>query len=348
MAGWIISTAVGTGAQGHAGDGGPAARALLNNPFDIAFAADGDMIFSDTFNHCIRRVNAATGILSNVAGTGERGFAGDGGPATAALLNEPYGVVVDRTGQIFFADRLNRRVRQIDTAGRISTLAGDGSGKYSGDGGPAAVAGLAEPNGLALDAEQTRLFIADVADHRVRVVDLASGKIATFAGTGEGKHDGDGGPATSAGIFGARAVALAPDGSLYVMERQGSSIRQIRDGVIQTVAGTGERGYAGDGGNARVAVFAAPKEMTLDAAGNIYVVDTENHAIRRIDAATWIVETIAGNGTAGPGGDGGPATQAGLARPHGAAVGPDGAIYIGDSENHRVRRLTPAARRPLA
>ena len=342
MAGWIISTAVGTGAQGHAGDGGTATQALLNNPFDIAFASDGDMIFSDTFNHCIRRVNAKTGTITNIAGTGERGFAGDGGPATKARLNEPYGVVVDRAGQIFFADRLNRRVRKIDTAGQISTLAGDGSGKYSGDGGSAAIAGLAEPNGLALDKAQTDLFIADVADHRVRVVDLTSGIIATFAGTGEGKLDGDGGPATSAGIFGARAVALAPDGSLYVMERQGSSIRQIRDGVIQTVAGTGERGYAGDGGNARVAVFAAPKEMTLDAAGNIYVVDTENHAIRRIDAATWIVETIAGNGTAGPGGDGGPATQAGLARPHGAAVGPDGAIYIGDSENHRVRKLSPA------
>jgi len=342
MAGWIISTAVGTGAQGHAGDGGPATQALLNNPFDIAFATDGDMIFSDTFNHCIRRVNAKTGVITNVAGTGERGFGGDGGPATAALLNEPYGVVVDRGGKIFFADRLNRRVRKIDTAGRISTLAGDGSGKYSGDGGPAAIAGLAEPNGLALDKAQIRLFIADVADHRVRLVDLTSGIISTFAGTGEAKHDGDGGPATAAGIFGARAVALAPDGSLYVMERQGSSIRQIRDGIIQTVAGTGERGYAGDGGNARVAVFAAPKEMTLDAAGNIYVVDTENHAIRRIDAASWIVETIAGNGTAGPGGDGGPATQAGLARPHGAAVGPDGAIYIGDSENHRVRKLVPA------
>ncbi len=329
---WIISTVVGTGTQGHAGDGGPAAQALLNNPFDIAFSADGDMIFSDTFNHCIRRVNAKTGVISNVAGTGERGFGGDGGPAMAALLNEPYGVVVDRSGKIFFADRLNRRVRTIGVDGRIATLAGDGSGKYSGDGGAAEVAGLAEPNGLALNAAETHLYVADVADHRVRVVDLTTGLIATFAGTGEAKHDGDGGPATTAGIFGARAVAFAPDGSLYVMERQGSSIRQIRDGIIRTVAGTpGERGYAGDGGDARVAVFAAPKEMAVDKDGNIYVVDTENHAIRRIDARTWIVDTIAG-----------PATGAGLGRPHGAAVGPDGAIYIGDSETHRVRKLTSA------
>jgi sugar lactone lactonase YvrE len=312
---WVISDVAGTGAQGHAGDGGPATAALLNNPFDVAFSVDGDMIFSDTFNHCIRCVDAKTGIIRNLAGTGERGFAGDGGPATSALLNEPYGVVVDRAGKIFFADRLNGRVRAVGPDGRIATVAADG---------------LVEPNGLALSPDQTRLFIADVADHRVRVLDLASGTLSTFAGTGKAEHSGDGGPAGDAGIFGARAVAFAPDGSLYVMERQGSSIRRIRGGVIETVAGTPTvRGYDGDGGDAGKAVFAAPKEMAVDAEGSIYVVDTENHAIRRIDAKSWIVETIAG-----------PSTGAGLARPHGAAVGPDGAIYIGDSETHRVRKLS--------
>jgi sugar lactone lactonase YvrE len=339
---WVIATAVGTGEQGYAGDGGPAAQAKLNNPFDLAFDPAENLVFSDTFNHCIRRVDAATGRIATIAGTGKRGFSGDGGMATRALLNEPYGIVIDRRGEIYFADRLNRRVRKIDAAGTISNLAGDGSGKYSGDGGPAAVAGLAEPNGLALNAEHTCLFIADVADHRVRSVDLGSAIISTFAGTGDGRHDGDGGPATTAGIFGARAVALAPDGSLYVMERQGSSIRRIRGGVIETVAGTGARGYAGDGGNARQAVLNAPKEMALDTDGNIFVVDTENHAIRMIDAKTWVIHTIAG-GHAGPEGDGGPATAAGLARPHGAVVGPDGTIYIGDSENHRVRRLERVA-----
>ena len=168
----------------------------------------------------------------------------------------------------------------------------------------------------------------------------APATIATFAGTGVARHDGDGGPAIRAGMFGARAVAFAPDGSLYVMERQGSCIRQIEDGIIYTVAGTGERGYAGDGGDARQAVFDAPKEMAVAPNGDIFVVDTENHAIRMIDAATGIVRTIAGNGTAGSHGDGGPAERAGLARPHGAVVGPDGAVYIGDSENHRVRKLT--------
>jgi len=337
---WQISTVAGTGAQGYAGDGGPAPQALLNNPFDLAFDPAGNLCFSDTFNHCIRRIDARTGIVSTIAGTGERGFSGDGGPATRAQMDEPYGIVIDRAGNLYLADRLNRRVRRIAAgSGVITTLAGDGTGQYSGDAGPSVQAGLAEPNGLALDREHRRLFIADVADHRVRAIDLVSGIITTFAGTGDARHAGDGGPATAAGIFGARAVALAPDDSLYIMERQGSSIRRVRDGVIETVAGTGARGYAGDSHDARHAVFNAPKEMAVDLEGNIFVVDTENHAIRLIDAQSWIVTTIAGTGEAGPGGDGGPAERAGLARPHGAVVGPDGAIYIGDSENHRIRRL---------
>jgi DNA-binding beta-propeller fold protein YncE len=322
---WTVSVVAGTGEPGYSGDGSPALKAQLNNPFDLAFSPDGSLVFSDTFNHCIRRIDAGTGIISTICGTGEKGFAGDGGPAERALLNEPYGMVIDRSGRIFFADRLNRRVRVIDNMGVITTLAGDGSGVTSGDRGPAAAAGLVEPNGLAIDPEQTHLFIADVAGHRVRVIDLATGTIETFAGTGEARHDGDGGPAIKAGIFAARAVAVAPEGSLYVMERQGSCIRRLRDGIIETVAGTGARGYAGDGTDARHAVFAAPKEMAVSPEGDIYVVDTENHAIRRIDATTWIVTTIA----------------SGLARPHGAVVAPDGTVLVGDSEHHQVIRLTP-------
>jgi DNA-binding beta-propeller fold protein YncE len=320
---WTIRIVAGTGEQGYSGDGSEAIGARLNNPFDLAFLPDGGLVFSDTFNHCIRRIDVLSGIISTICGVGQRGFSGDGGPAVLAHLNEPYGVVVDRSGRVFFADRLNRRVRVIDTMGVISTLAGDGSGVYGGDGGPAGQAGLVEPNGLTLSPDQVRLFIADVAGHRVRVVDLATGTIETFAGIGEARHDGDGGPAVNAGVFGARAVAFAPDGSLYVMERQGSCIRRVRDGVIETVAGTGARGYAGDGGDAGLAVFDAPKEMAVDPDGSIFVVDTENHAIRRIDATTWIVTTIA----------------SGLSRPHGALVAPDGSVLVGDSEHHQIRRL---------
>jgi DNA-binding beta-propeller fold protein YncE len=321
---WTVSIVAGTGEQGYSGDGSTAANARLNNPFDLTFLPDGDLVFSDTFNHCIRRVATATGIITTICGSGRKGFSGDGGPASHAELNEPYGVVADRSGRVFFADRLNRRVRVIDTTGTISTLAGNDTGTYSGDGGPAAQAGLVEPNGLALSPDQTQLFIADVAGHRVRVVDLTTNTIQTAAGTGDARHDGDSGPANQAAVFGARAVAFAPDGSLYVMERQGSCIRRIRDGIIETVAGTGARGYAGDGGDAHLAVFDAPKEMAVDPDGNIFVVDTESHAIRLIDAKTWIVTTIA----------------SGLARPHGALVAPDGSLLVGDSEHHQVIRLT--------
>jgi DNA-binding beta-propeller fold protein YncE len=307
---WTMSTVAGTGTQGYAGDGGPAAQALLNNPFDLAFDPSGSLCFSDTYNHCIRRIDARSGIITTIAGCGESGFTGDGGPAVQARMIQPYGIVIDRSGNIYVADRLNKRVRRIDgNSGVITTLAV-----------------LVEPNGLALDREHRRLFIADVADHRVRVLDLASRELGTFAGTGEARHDGDGGAATSAGVFGARAVALAPDDSLYIMERQGSSIRRVHNGIIETIAGTGARGYAGDGGDAREAVFDAPKEMAVDPAGNIFVVDTENHVIRLIDAKTRIVTTIA----------------TGLARPHGAVVGPDGVVYVGDSEHHRIVSLRGA------
>lgn len=341
MADSIITTFVGTGDKGFAGDGGPAVAARLNGPFDLAFDTHGNLYFSDTFNNRIRRVDARSGVITTIAGNGDKGYSGDGGPATAAALNEPYGVVVDRAGNIYTADRLNRRVRRIDAAsGVITTVAGNGEAAYSGDGGPAARAGLGEPNGLAFDPEERLLYIADVADHRVRVVDLASGIIATFAGTGMGEHGGDGGPAKEARIFGARAVKVASDGTVYILERQGSTLRRVEpaSSIIETIAGTGGRGYSGDGGPAAAAVFDAPKEMALDRDGSLIVVDTENHAIRRIDPAAGIVATIAG-GRQGGAGDGGPATLAGLDRPHGAVVGPDGAIYIGDTNNHRIRRV---------
>src|SRR5271165_1674577 len=334
---WIITTAVGTGEQGYSGDGGPAARALLNGPFDVGFDAHGNLYFSDTFNHCIRRVDARTGVITTCAGCGEAGYSGDGGPATRACFNEPYGIVVDNNGNIYVADRHNHCVRRVDGSSGIVTT-------FGGDDGPASHAGMVEPNGLALDPAQSRLFIADVADHRVRVVDLASGIIWTFAGTGEPEHSGDGGPATAAGIYGARAVKVAADGTLYILERQGSTLRAVdpHSGIIATVAGTGARAYRGDDGPALAASFNAPKELALDREGNPLIVDTENHAIRRVDIRTGTVTTIAGSGRQGGDGDGGPARAAALDRPHGAAVAADGSIYIGDTNNHRIRKLARA------
>ncbi|MPY74806.1 MAG: hypothetical protein GEU87_11130 [Alphaproteobacteria bacterium] len=345
-AGWIMTTAVGNGNAGYAGDGGPAADATLNNPFDVVFDAAGNLVFSDTFNHCIRRVDARSGIIETVAGTGEAGYSGDGGPAREARFDQPYGLAIDRGGAIYVADRLNAAVRRIDgESGIVTTFAGNGAKGFSGDGGPASRAGMAEPNALAFSRDGQRLFIADVADNRVRVVDMAGGAIATFAGTGMAAHDGDGGPALAAAVFGARAVApRSVDNGVYILERQGSSVRLVApDGTISTAASTGEKGYGGDGGRAAAAVFDRPKEMTLDGDGNALIVDTENHVIRFIDWREDRVSTVAGNGTHGFSGDGVPAAQSSLARPHGVAVGPDGSLYIGDTENNRIRKVSRPA-----
>ena len=212
-----IATAAGTGQAGNSGEGGAAVEARLNMPFDVALDIRGNLYFSDTFNHRVCKVDRGTGRISTVAGDGAAGFSGDGGPAIKARLNEPYGIVVGPTGDLFIVDRLNRRVRRVDAGtGVISTVAGDGSKVYSGDGGPGTGAGLVEPNGVALLQGGRILLIADVAGHRIRSLDLTSGRIATFAGTGKPRHDGDGGPADRASIWAPRAVDVGPDGSVYI------------------------------------------------------------------------------------------------------------------------------------
>jgi streptogramin lyase len=339
-----IQTAAGTGSPGDQGDGGPAVHAKLNMPFDLALDSHGNLYFSDTMNHRIRRIERTSGIITTVAGNGSRGFSGDGGAATRAQLNEPYGVVLDHSGNLFVADRLNRRIRRINTrTGVISTIAGNGAAEFSGDGGPATKAGLVEPNGVALASNDRLLLIADVAGHRIRQVDLRSERISTFAGTGKARHAGDGGPAISAAIWGARAVDVGPGGSVYILEREGNCLRSVdpASGIISTIAGTGAKGYTGDGGAARSAAFNGPKELAVDSGGNIFIVDTENHAIRCIDAKTKRIRTLAGTGRAGGGGDGGEPGQAELDRPHGVAVSPDRTCWIADTNNHRVRVIRP-------
>ena len=339
-----ISAFAGTGEKGFDGDGGPATAAKLDQPFDVAFDRAGHLYFSDTFNHRIRKVDAKTGIISTVAGSGKKGFGGDGAKATDAMLNEPYGIEFDADNNLFIVDRLNYCIRKVDAkSGNISTVAGTG-GKagYGGDGGPATRAGFKEPNGLCLDGAG-KLYVADVADQRVRVVDLKSGTITTFAGNGTKASAGDGGPLARATLAGPRAVAVGPDKCLYIVEREGTSVRRVNveKGSIERFAGTGKKEFTGDGGKATEATFDGPKEIDIDTDGNVFVVDTENEAIRRIDAKTGIITTVAGKGrTKTPGlGDGGPATAAALGRPHGVAVGPDGALYIADTNSHRIRRV---------
>lgn len=336
-----ITTFAGTGAPGYAGDGGPAVKAHLNNPFYCAFDREGNLFVAEQDNHCVRRIDARSGRIATVAGTGRNGFDGDNGPATKALLNGPVAVAVDTNGDVFIIDRVNARVRKVDGRdGVITTVAGDGTKAFGGDGGPGREAQLKEPHDGALDG-RGGLLIADVADSRVRRLDLKTGIITTFAGTGSKKRDGDGGPAASAGFAGARAVAVHPrEGTVFVCEREGNVIRRIdaRTQIVTPYAGTGRKGYDGDGGSALSATFAGPKGLFCDADGNLYVVDTENHAIRRIDGHSGIITTVAG-GRLGAEGDNGLAIQAGLARPHGVSLGVDRALYIADSENHRVRRV---------
>jgi DNA-binding beta-propeller fold protein YncE len=340
----LMETAAGVGTEGNRGDGGPAVRASLNMPFDIALDRAGNIYFSDTFNHTVRRIDSKTGRISTVAGSGRAGFSGDDGPATAAQLREPYGVVLDSRNNLYLVDRLNQRVRMVDAeTGTIRTVAGNGSKTFSGDGGPAVEAGLVEPNGIALDPAERRLYIADVAGHRIRAVDLSTRIISTFAGTGAAKHDGDGGPADKASVWGARAVDVAPDGTVYIIEREGNRLRGVdpETGIISTRAGTGKKGFTGDGGPAIACTFNGPKELAVDRAGNVWIVDTENHAIRVFDPKTGLIRTAAGTGKPGGGGDGGSALAATLDRPHGVAVGPDGSFWIGDTHNNRVRRVRP-------
>jgi streptogramin lyase len=310
----------------------------MDNPFHVEFDPSYRWLYiADCFNYAIRTVDMQSGELTTFAGTGEAGHTGDGGPAIEAKIDEIYAIQVDVNGDVYILQRFNPSIRKIDAAsGIITTVAGDATVGYGGDGGSATKAQMREPNDCVLDGKGG-LLIADVQDQRIRRLDIAAGVISTFAGTGEKEHTGDGGLASESGIFGARAVCVDGRGNTYVCEREGNTLRRIAsDGIITTVAGTGAQGYSGDGGPAVECEFNGPKAIRCDADGNVLIVDTENHAIRKYHANSGMITTVAG-GHEGADGDGGPAVGAGLARPHGVVVDGDGAMYIADSENHRIR-----------
>jgi sugar lactone lactonase YvrE len=305
-----------------------------------AFDPQGNMFVCLGQDHRIRRVDARTGVVTLVAGTGQAGYTGDGGPGPQAAFNMPYALCVDANGDVYVAERKNCVVRKIDgRTGLVSTVAGTGELGYSGDGGPGSRAMLREPNDVFLDG-RGGLLIADIQDQRIRRLDLKTGIITTFAGTGQKSRAGDGRPATQASLMGPRAVCMDRLGNTYICEREGNGVRKVdAKGILTTIAGgKSERGYSGDGGPALAAAWGAPKAMRCDPDNNMIVVDTENNAVRRISARTGIVSHIAG-GHPGGEGDGGPATLAGLARPHGCGVDAAGNLYIADTHNHRVRAV---------
>ena len=329
-----ITTVAGTG---EFGDGGPATQAQLIYPDDVAVDGLGNVYIADRNNHRIRKVDS-TGTITTIAGTGERGFGGDGGPATQAQLANPGGVAVDGLGNVYISDSLNQRIRKVDPSGIISTIAGTGERGFGGDGGPAAAARLYNPHGVTIDSGGS-LYISDWGNHRIRRVD-PSGTISTIAGTGERGFGGDGGPATAAQLSYPNGVALDSGGNVYIADISNHRIRKVDlSGIISTFAGTGERGFGGDGGPAVEAQLYSPYGVATDVAGSLYIADFGNHRIRRVDPSGTIT-TIAGTGERGFGGDGGPATQAQLANPRGIAVGGGGNVYIAGWFNRRIRVLT--------
>lgn len=287
--------------------------------------------------------NPAGPSVTTVAGTGARAFSGDGGQATAAALVRPVAVAAGQRGEIYIAE--GNRVREVQPDGRIVTLAGTGDAGGSGDGAPAVSAQLNTPQGLAIDS-MGRVYIADTLSNRVRRVD-PDGTIHTVAGTGEPGYAGDGKPAIEAKLNLPTGLAIGFDDALFIADTGNNVIRELGgDGVIRTVAGTGETGYRGDGGPAQYAVFHAPGGLAFDDEGDLYIADTLNQRIRRIDVRGEI-STVAGTGVAAFGGDGGSAIYAELdlatnpldAMGQGIAVGPTGDVFIADGSNHRIRKL---------
>jgi sugar lactone lactonase YvrE len=369
VSGAALTTVAGNGLFFFSGNGVAATNASLHSPWGMALDSAGTLYFADADNHRVRQVDSSTGKIFTVAGTGEPAYSGDGGAATSARLNTPQGVAVDSTGTLYFADTGNHRVRKV-SGGIITTVAGTGSAGSSGDGGPATSARLSGPRGVAVDSGGN-LYIADTGNHRIRFVNLgtatvtvngqtvAPGQITTVAGTGSASFSGDGGPATSAGLNSPQGLAVDGSGNLYIAETSSMRIRfvnlgsttvtvngqTVASGAISTVAGNGTSGFSGDEEPAISASLLRPAGVAVDGAGNLYIADTENHRVRKVDPAGTIT-TLAGTGIFSPfGGDGGPATSASLAFPRGVAFAGI-SLYIADTSNERIRRMmlgnTPA------
>jgi uncharacterized protein (TIGR03437 family) len=343
---YAISTIAGNGTAGYSGDGGAATSAELDNPRGIVTDPAGNVYFCDFTNNRVRKI-ATNGTITTVAGTGIGGYNGDNIQGTAAQLNQPYRVALDPAGNLYIADPGNNRIRKLAPNGIITTVAGNGSANYSGDGGPATSAALDYAEDAVVDVFGN-IFIADSANNVIRKVST-SGIITTVAGngyaagTGNGNYTGDGGLATHATLYNPVSIAVDPAGDIFISDQLNNVIREVNtSGIINTVAGTGTFAFGGDGGPAIKAEFGYPAGVALDAAGNLYIVDVNNDRLR-VMLTNGNIATVAGNGNAGFGGDGGPATSAELNAPRSVAVGTFGDVYIADFSNNRVRQLTPSS-----
>jgi trimeric autotransporter adhesin len=328
----IITTIAGNGISGYSGDGGPAKSAMVSFPTGLTIDSDGDIYFSDSGNQRVRKIDKL-GKISTIAGDGTAGFSGDGGPATSAELSEPWGLTFDPTGNLYIGDVNNERVRIVNTAGIINTFAGNGKAGFSGDGGKAVKAKLNFPYGLMADSSGN-LYVADLDNYRVRVVN-AKGKINTFAGNGNAACNGDGGSAKDAAIGEPTGLAIS-GGSLLIATELCSTIRAVdrTSNIIETIAGS-NGGYDGDGHTALSSEFAGPSDVLLDPSDDVVIVDRGNGRVRTVNSNTQIVNTIAGGYT----GDGGKGTASNLNFPYGIGFDSKNNLYIADSTNNRVREL---------
>jgi uncharacterized protein (TIGR03437 family) len=338
---FTISTVAGDGNAGYLGDGGAATRAGIN-PNGVAVDAAGNVYIADFRNERIRKV-VPSGIITTVAGNGNAGYRGDGGPAINASLNRPSRVSVDNAGNLYIADSGNSRIRKVTPDGIITTVAGNGNPGYSGDGGLATRAALNYPEDAVADSAGN-LFIADGDADVVRKVGV-DGSITTVAGNGAAGYSGDGGAATQASLSNPVGLAVDGAGNLYISDQGNQRIRKVTNGIISTIAGDGKAGYAGDGAAATAAELNSPVCLHFDSAGNLYIGDRDNNRIRVV-LANGTIWTVAGDGSAAYSGDGGSALDAGLSSPKEAAVAPDGSIYVADDGNSRIRILTPVLHAP--
>ena len=339
---------------GYRGDGGLATAAGIFKPCGVAVDAAGDIYIVDLGHHRIRMVTKNTGIITTVAGSGigdnADGFYGDGGLATLALLNYPFDVALDISGNIYIADTGNHRIRMVTkSTGIITTVAGNGErlsyGEYNGDGGQAISAGLVAPNSVAVDASGN-IYMTVGDNNLVRMVTKSTGIITTVAGGGTGGYQDDGGLATSANLFNINSVAVDALGNIYIADTGNNLVRMVTKstGIITTVAGDAgnrHKGYGGDGGLATSAGLSGPSAVAVDASGSIYIAEYGSRRIRMVTKSTGIITTVAGDGTEGFTGDGGPATSAGLSGPSAVAIDASGSIYIADGyPSNRIRKVT--------